>query len=77
MATHGTGTAPAPYSENVARLPDGATVAVEVASSRDLLLSARCHGGGAMGAQVDTPAPTMRNPMSRMYPVSIDPSDGR
>ena len=46
-------------------------------------LSARCgrptarHGGGAMGAQVDTPAPTMRNPMSRMYPVSIDPSDGR
>lgn len=35
------------------------------------------YGGGAMGAQVETPAPTMRNPMLVMYRGSMDPSDGR
>jgi hypothetical protein len=40
-------------------------------------LWSRPYGGGAMGAQVETPAPTMRNPMLVMYRGSMDPSDGR
>ena len=33
--------------------------------------------GGVVGAQVDTPAPTIRNPTFVMYAVSTDPSLGR
>jgi len=33
--------------------------------------------GGSSGAQVETPAPTMRKPMFVMYVLSMEPSEGR
>lgn len=54
-----------------------ALVLVAVRAVAALVRRGRGQGGGAIGAQVETPAPTMRKPTSRMYPVSIVPSEGR
>ena len=54
--------------------PDGLSSKVERTSHRVSLVES--HAGGLIGAHVDTPAPTMRNPMLVMYEVSSAPVPG-